>query len=1175
MNPEDEEFYNPWAKKTPIEEVAPVTAREEFYNPWKKESLQETPPEEEFYNPWRKAEEPTPEEAPANFIPGVNDQFDETGKPLDERPTLSADQIRQDPKKMSDIRTYMVRRKGVYYKDVPDEEVYDDFINQMRWFSTNELSTTGELVWLQNLPEEEKAIAGNAYRAFDDLGNMFTNDGFMGAIDGVKDYAFSNLAAPSSYVGVLTGGIGKAVTGATTLAAREAAVKTLTSAAVKSSLAASRAAGLTAAAAKVEARAAAAKAIAGAARASTLKHVAAATVADASANTFQDYMYQSALIEADVKDTYSFLELGLSAAAGVVGGAFAAAPHLTRGSSKLTDVAGHVEREATHKAAEAAKKAAPEMRVAVAKFQEKMADWSKSVANGDIVAGDSRAMGKKAMELLLDTNKDSETSIVAAMIRAGVKADTRENAPTISHQMVSFALSLPEKELDELDVIFKGSTGTSYREFVDVLANTSSEAGTSFNQFSQAAKALGDRAAAKAAADGIIEKGTEAAGKAAKEVATPQKLLYVQNVWKRALTSHIGTTMANLQGWSQVFSARALSETLHGGILGTLGLAAKLTSPITGKAMSDELLSKSGHLFAAQAFRLKTLFDPYATRDAVEALLQTAPKSAKKKMDTLMSGGMEYDNPAHYGFGTKDAKGNIVQNRGIRKLESVLDKAGSASLMKAQDSWTKSFSVITALDRQTRLTYKTSLVDMIENGRIDELTDEMWHKAINSSLEDTMAQDFTKGFGHLSKVADAIESISKLPGVGFLFPFGRFVNNNLAFILQYSPVSFFHIAAKAKKKGFFGTVKDDDLMSAASKMLVGTSALMALAAYQGKQEEAGLAWNQRMDSTGDIIDQSNLAPGSAYLLMGRIANLWMRGEHATSDEIMRDLGDQLVLGKLLRDASESDVISETFKYMISTTDDEAERKSFMGFATELAKTTLGDIGSGFTRPLEPLNAVVGVITGNDVQNDKRLARGVDGVKEGFFRYLDNVFSLFAGDKDGMGVPQEGITKPGPLYETNPLSRLAGSRRELPQTNADKVLAMTNKPIWTVQERTGIPEWDHVMNSVATPMLEEYATYLLKSKLWKEGNMRTREHLVETMLTTIKKRVRDSIASGSDEGDLLNQRRKFLTLDESLRAKAKAALDIRVDDRDLTEYQLMMLKQYIDDYKSVEKDFFAD
>ena len=135
--------------------------------------------------------------------------------------------------------------------------------------------------------------------------------------------------------------------------------------------------------------------------------------------------------------------------------------------------------------------------------------------------------------------------------------------------------------------------------------------------------------------------------------------------------------------------------------------------------------------------------------------------------------------------------------------------------------------------------------------------------------------------------------------------------------------------------------------------------------------------------------------------------------------------------------------------------------------------------------------------------------------------------------------------------------------------------MTNKPIWTVQERTGIPEWDHVMNSVATPMLEEYATYLLKSKLWKEGNMRTREHLVETMLTTIKKRVRDSIASGSDAGDLLNQRRKFLPLDESLRAKAKAALDIRVDDRDLTEYQIMMLKQYIDDYKSVEKDFFAD
>ena len=108
------------------------------------------------------------------------------------------------------IREYMTRNKGVDYEDADDEKLVEDFMDHMRWFNTNTLSTAGEVMFVSKGDDLDKKAAKEAYDLYDSLESMWTNDGFYGAVDGVRDYVFAAVVDPTNYLGALTGGVGKA-----------------------------------------------------------------------------------------------------------------------------------------------------------------------------------------------------------------------------------------------------------------------------------------------------------------------------------------------------------------------------------------------------------------------------------------------------------------------------------------------------------------------------------------------------------------------------------------------------------------------------------------------------------------------------------------------------------------------------------------------------------------------------------------------------------------------------------------------------------------------------------------------------------------------------------------------------------------------------------------------------
>ena len=258
---------------------------------------------------------------------------------------------------LNPIRDYMIERKGVDYKDLSADEVVEDFVDHMRYFNANTVSTAGEVSFISKADEKRKKKAEKAYRIYDQLGNVFVNDGAMGAVDGVKDYIYAAATDPTNYLGLVTGGVGRAAAGGLSLtgkqlikaAVRKAGKEALKDGATKAqaekaarkagSEAAKRAIdkGMTAKQANrayddvrkrvmVEGRRALAKNAMTQKQQELFKTAATrslkqTTAIDGAAAMLQDVMVQSTLMEAGAQEEYSKVQTGFSALLGGVAGA--------------------------------------------------------------------------------------------------------------------------------------------------------------------------------------------------------------------------------------------------------------------------------------------------------------------------------------------------------------------------------------------------------------------------------------------------------------------------------------------------------------------------------------------------------------------------------------------------------------------------------------------------------------------------------------------------------------------------------------------------------------------------------------------------------------------------------------------------------------------------------------
>ncbi len=115
---------------------------------------------------------------------------------------LDQETLASDMDFIEDASIFLAEREGINEAMTP-KEVYEAFMEHMRYQDVNEVTAIRDLEYAQNANTEGKERFGRLIDAYDKV-----NEDVSGRM--LWDYGAGILTAPSTYLGILSGGTGKA-----------------------------------------------------------------------------------------------------------------------------------------------------------------------------------------------------------------------------------------------------------------------------------------------------------------------------------------------------------------------------------------------------------------------------------------------------------------------------------------------------------------------------------------------------------------------------------------------------------------------------------------------------------------------------------------------------------------------------------------------------------------------------------------------------------------------------------------------------------------------------------------------------------------------------------------------------------------------------------------------------
>ena len=1110
----------------------------------------------------------------------------ETPEPLFTGDSLSKDELKQR-QYLQPIRDYMIERKGVDYKDIKDEKVVDDFVQHMRYFNANTISTANEARFVSKANENTKNKARRAYEIYDNLGHVFMNDGALGAADGVKDYIFAAAKDPTNYLGLVTGGIARAGAAGVTFAGKRAVKETVKrayqeayksgaskSAAKKAGIeagkiaakravskgatseAADKAAGEVTRRVTLENRRALARKAAKAEQeklftSAGTKSLYATTAIDSTFAVLQDIQAQKTLLSAGAQEKYSVLQTGFSSLLGGVAGAAQLGFGKFRGVSNLEvdedvalkgitnsiieDVQPILDKQATKEAAEAmiasAKAWKEKAEAGKKQFGQIMpAELVKNMIFGDAWDGTPQTVGG-----------------IAKVMKANNLKITRKT--TISDLMTNVVRNMDDDLLEEINDQIKGAGITfgdmsgNQVQLSQLLAGKISDAGATLNVASQLRRTLDTSIVA--AQDAISDTMDSVVAKEAVkgELKRAESLRYGQSVWKRMLVSSPATTAVNVFGFGQFYIGQTMADILNSGLLGAKGLGQMYTNPKEATRTFQQMRAYT----AIQGQKMRNLLDPYTTHDQYMKFL-SKNKDIQKILFETYAGGVEAT-AKRYNI---NPDGSVV-----KATEAIANASAQITGVRIQDSFTKSQMFMTEMDKFLRLRKGKTLTEAMNDETID-IGEDVIQAAMDSTLKSVYAKDYTTNDQLLNSVAKLVEGVSNTPGFGFILPFGRFMNNVVASAYQWSPLAGFSVVKDFATRSARGGKQLTD-QEAMGRWLVGSSALGLAALYDQDRQRKGLGVFEVDAGGGTIVDAKNTFPFSIFLATGRVTNLLVRGQPVPR-ELSTEALTQLAVGQIARDVQFGNDLLNAMDTIFNF--DEGQR----GASADAFLKATGNVVAGVTRPLDVVNRLTGYVMGNDGAKDVRQAEGMNIFTQSATKYMDNILESFVDKTDAITGEQLRVaTREGEVYDPAPLARIFGLTVKPSRTAVEKAYSMTDMFAWTASERTKIPEYDKVFNNFLAPILEREMQVLLDNNTFKNENVTKQRGMIKNRLREVKREVRDHIRTGhlGEEESRLSYAAKIEgkpkeTKREAMKmAKEQFGIDGKVEDMNFRELGIIL------------------
>ena len=1116
---------------------------------------------------------------------------------LDKNVKLKKDDIKNNYEYSNAIREYMVSRKGVDYQDTPTDEMVEDYIDHLRHFNANSVTTAGELRFINKADDATKAKARKAYEIYEQLGNVFQNDGAMGAVDGIKDYVFAAAKDPTNYLGLATGGVSRLAVAGVSLtgkqmvraAVRNAGKNALREGATRNAAkAAAKKAGKEAAARAVKAGLSkkASNKIAGQVAEETQKEgkrflaqeamrkkqselfQSAATkslkytiAGDAAAAVLQDAAAQKTYLEAGAQEQYSKTQTVFSSLLGGVAGAAQLGFGKFRGASGFEDTGDTLESIANKVINNNSAVLSKEDSKAVAKqIKEEVLSWNEKVERGKDLS-----IANMPSDLLRNIviGQDGKSGLAKLLNEKGMKVHSKVKVADVISNVARF---IPEEDLVDINKAmgkytdlklgeFTGDGGTQLR---DLIAKEASESGKSLAVFSQAKNlintglvAVGEKNVKNIEdemADALVE---------ANKLRKAEPFKYGQSIWKRLLVSSPATTMINVAGFSQYYVGQTVADLFNFGMLSMKAMAQVPVNPSAAR----ETMRQARAYTQIQAQKMRNLLDPYTTHDAYLKFLDDN-EGARKTLFETMAGGVE---------ATADRYNINPNNKFFKNVEAAATAASQVTGVRIQDSFTKSQMFMNEMDKYLRVNKGMSLRDVMKRG--EDVDEEIVQGALDSTLKSVFAKDYTTTEQPelLRSAAKFAENFSNTPGLGTLLPFGRFFNNVVATAYQWSPLAapqqFIKFGRNLVKKE--PNVSDRD---AFARMLVGSTALRLSMDYDNERKEKGLGVYEVDVGGGTIVDAKNTFPFSLWLAAGRVLNTMRNGEQVTP-ELQQEIGTQLVVGQLAKDAQFANDINNLLD-VLTNVDLDKRAEAVDGFYK-----VGGNFVSGFTRPLDAINKTVGFAMGTDGAKDVRQADGMNVFTQSATKYVDNIIEAFIDKTDSItGEDLEVATRAGEIYDPNPFARIFGITVKPGRTATEKVYSMAEMHPWKANERTKLPAYDKAFNGLVAPLLERYTQDLLNNPEFRKASLSQQRGMIKKRLGDLKSMVRKGMEggyTGTKNMMLRKQAKAIQKYDKETTRQAlklmEERLGVTASLEDLTFRELEMFTMFAEYLKDVQEE----
>jgi hypothetical protein len=1091
-------------------------------------------------------------------------------EPTPAGPSISPKDL-YSPESKKTILAHMANRYGEarYNTSSDSTRMVDAFVNDMRRYDAGQsVVTLGEFNYILGATDEQKADSSKAYELFGSLSGIFS-EGYTAAdnFDALKDYARAAVIDP---VNLISLGVGKIVGFAGTKAASQAIKLMAKKGALAVAQRTAKGAVVKKGAVELLERRLTERVMKGQgfkqlAKKKAILGIAGTTAFDTAAAVGTDYAYQSGMIDVGVQEDYSAIQGGLAALGGLIGGGIALGT-----SGKALRGIGHD----TPMLASLVGSSNPKL---VAKKID-----AKGVVNSMIETLEAFKMNEGALEPFsnkVGRGKDlqridpiSQTDLEGSFWRyfilgndevgarglAGALQDhgmvwngPRFQGDNVTNWMLDITRNLPKEELDHFTAAFKKNIGSrihkyekmSVEDFADAIAAKVHDAGSTLQISSEVAKRLGRedityQDALEEALGAVVSKAAVSEEGLLKKIG--KVAMYIQHNYIRSLITSLGTTALNLKGWAFNSTLQSATDMVHMSVLHGASLL--------GTKNADEFASAARSLRLANVAKMQNLINPHATYEAFLSYMAARP-NVKRELLKYTSGGV--DNKAMegvVGFDPATTKLGAGFDKGLDFIQDLY-------LVKAQDVYTKSQEFFYNMEKQIQKNYKVGFKEFLETPELrakmsseeflameiramTETERAVFSKSMAKAHIDAKPGD-TKNLLHL--LARTVEEARNYPVIGTVVPFGKFFNNTLALIADYSPLTLIGKMGGMTQERSYGELL--------SKAVVGFAAIGTYTAMEMENMDNGFAWYEKSDGGGGKIDMRLDFPANWFSIAGRYMAYKIRGQDVPDglhEQILKDFG----LAAITRGITDLEGDLRDFIYKV-------ENGEGVEGSIEMVAKSASQYAAGYTRFLDPVNQMVAVGKGKDYAPiDRRQGKKL---LNNALRYTDQIFGVLLGETK----PQ--VTAAGGVEPTkNQFGPLMSARTVEYTTWTQKAMNLIDKPHYQASLYSKSPESDWVINNVIAPILEEKMKTLLTSTNFQEMGTRQKEKAINSRIIAAQKDARELLTHSNVPTDRGSAALYKLLSTHSTRTLDNAMEDLNMegDLSDLSEGQLDLLGFYI-------------